>query len=236
MKMCIVAARAGSKGLPDKNVKLFVGRPLLSHTIDQAIRSGVFDIVAISSDSERYLDVAREAGANMLIKRPAELAADITGKPPVLRHALHFAEAETGQQIDTLFDLQPTSPLRLPTDIPGIAAKLEENPDFFNIVSVCHAKASPYYSLVEEAENGRIVLSKSETRYARRQDIPTCYALNGSIYAWRREPILAEMPALTPKTGFWLMPDECNVDIDTPLDFDIASFIATHHFGWPISS
>lgn len=233
MKMCVVAARAGSKGLPDKNIKIFAGKPLLTHTVDQAIRSGLFDIVAVSSDSDRYLDIGHEAGANMLIKRPVELAADTTAKPPVLRHALLAAEAETGQQVDLFFDLQPTSPLRLPTDIPGVAAKLDEDPELFNVVSVGHAKASPYYSLVEEAENGRITLSKPGGGYGRRQDLPSCYALNGSIYGWRREPILAEMPALTNKTGFWLMADECNFDIDTPLDFDVAAFVAARHFGWP---
>lgn len=234
MKMCVIAARAGSKGLPDKNIKLFVHKPLLSHTIEQAIASGIFDIVAISSDSDRYLDVAREAGATMLIKRPANLATDTVAKPPVLKHALLFAEDQAGVQVDMLLDLQPTSPLRRPSDIPGIAMKLEENPDFFNVVSVGHAKASPYYTLVEEVENGRIMLSKPEAQFGRRQDLPACYALNGSMYAWRRAAILAEMPALTPMTGFWLMPDECNFDIDTPLDFDIAAFVAGHHFGWPL--
>lgn len=234
MKMCVVAARAGSKGLRDKNIKFFAGKPLLAHTIEQAIASGVFDIIAVSSDSERYLDIGREAGANLLIKRPVELASDFVHKPPVLRHAILKAEAEAGCQIETLFDLQPTSPLRLPEDIPGAAKKLLENPDLFNVVSVNRAKASPYYTLVEERLDGCIELSKPiEGQFGRRQDLPKCYQLNGSIYAWRRQPIIDEIPALTSKTGFWLMTDECGFDIDTPLDFATAAFVATHFFGWP---
>ncbi|OCW56997.1 acylneuraminate cytidylyltransferase family protein [Hoeflea olei] len=234
MKMCVVAARAGSKGLPDKNIKMFAGKPLLAHTVAQAMESGIFDIIAVTSDSARYLAVGREAGANLLIDRPAELATDTISKPPVLRHALAMAEAEAGQEMEMLFDLQPTSPLRTPADIPGAARTLNDRPELYNVVSVSHAKASPYYTLVEETADGRVELSKPrDGRYGRRQDLPACYELNGSIYAWRREPIIAEMPALTEKTGFWLMPDECNFDIDTPLDFAIAGFVAHHHFGWP---
>jgi len=234
MKMCVVAARSGSKGLPEKNIKMFAGKALLAHTVEQAVASGIFDIVAVTSDSERYLDIGREAGANLLIDRPAELATDTISKPPVLRHALGMAEAEAGQEMEMLFDLQPTSPLRTPADIPGAARTLAERPDLYNVVSVSHAKASPYYTLVEETGDGRVELSKPQDgRYGRRQDLPSCYELNGSIYAWRREPILKEMPALTDKTGFWLMADECNFDIDTPLDFAIAAFVAHHHFGWP---
>lgn len=234
MKMCVVAARAGSKGLPDKNIKTFAGKPLLAHSIEQAIASGIFDVIAVSSDSQRYLDAGREAGANLLIPRPDELATDFISKSPVLRHALLVAEAAGGCEIETLFDLQPTSPLRAPDDILGAYRKLEERPELFNVVSVSSAKASPYYTLVEETLDGRIVLSKPEgEKYRRRQDLPNCYELNGSIYAWRRQPIIDEMPSLTEKSGFWLMPDECNFDIDTPLDFAIAAFVATHHFGWP---
>lgn len=234
MKMCVVAARAGSKGLPDKNIKVFAGKPLLAHSVEQARQSGIFDIIAVTSDSERYLQIGREAGANLLVKRPAELATDTISKPPVLRHALAVAEAHAGQEMEMLFDLQPTSPLRMPGDIPGAARTLTERPELWNVVSVSHAKASPYYTLVEETADGRVELSKAkDARYGRRQDLPSCYELNGSIYAWRREPILAEMPALTDKTGFWLMAEECNFDIDTPLDFAIAGFVAHYHFGWP---
>ncbi len=233
MKMCVVAARAGSKGLPDKNIKSFAGRPLLAHTVEQAAQSGIFDIIAISSESDRYLDVGREAGANLLIKRPDELATDFVAKPPVLSHALHTAEIEAACKVEMFFDLQPTSPLRTPQDIPGAAKKLEENPHLLNIVSVARAKASPYYTLVEETSDGRIELSKPGVRFGRRQDLPECYQLNGSIYAWRRQPILDQLPALTERTGFWLMADECSFDIDTPLDFAVAAFVATYHFGWP---
>lgn len=233
MKMCVVAARAGSKGLPDKNIKPFAGKPLLAHSIDQAKASGLFDFLAVTSDSQRYLDIGREAGANLLIRRPDELATDFIGKPPVLRHALLEAEREFGGEVEVLVDLQPTSPLRTSSDIVGAVEKLLANKGLLNVISVGLAKASPYYTLVERLPDDRIQLLKADANFVRRQDLPDCYQLNGSIYAWRRQPILDAMPALTEKSSFWLMEEACNVDIDTPLDFAIAAFVAHYHFGWP---
>lgn len=234
MKLCAIAARAGSKGLPGKNVKMFAGRPLLQHTVAQAVASGCFDAVAITSDSPLYLDIAREAGADLLIERPAELASDTISKPPVLRHALEVAEKHLGGTVEVLVDLQPTSPLRRPEDIPGAIDVLLRNEALADVVSVSAAKASPYFTLVEDVGDGRISLSKPRPdKVTRRQDAPPVYELNGSIYVWRREAILQELPAINDRTGYWVMPKECSFDIDTSLDFDIAAFVAHKHFGWP---
>jgi len=119
MKMCVVAARSGSKGLPHKNIKSFAGRPLLAHTVEQAVQSGIFDIISISSDSDRYLDIGREAGANLLVKRPDELATDFVAKPAVLSHALRTAEMEVGREIEMMRTLSPAaliSPLSRTTE------------------------------------------------------------------------------------------------------------------------
>lgn len=233
MKICVVAARSGSKGLPHKNIKPFAGKPLLAHSIAQAVEAGVFDVIAVTSDSAEYLAIGREAGATLLIDRPAHLATDTISKPPILSHALSVVEAEFGRQVDILVDLQPTSPLRMAKDIPGAVRKLVQSPELNNVVSVGLAAHSPYYTIVEETSDGRIELSKPmEKRFGRRQDLPTCYTLNGSIYAWRRDAVIAELTAINDKTGYWEMDDLCNFDIDTPLDFDIAAFVAGHHFGW----
>lgn len=234
MKVCVVAARAGSKGLPGKNIKAFAGRPLLAHSVAQACDSGIFDVVAVSSDSAEYLAIGEDAGANLLIERPAYLATDVISKPPVLLHALQEAERHLNCQADVLVDLQPTSPLRRAGDIAGTFDRLLQDPDLINVVSVTEAKASPYYTLVEETVPGRITLSKSRGEgFGRRQDLPACYALNGAIYAWRRQGVIDALPALTQQTGFWLMPGSCGFDIDTPLDFAVAAFVAHHEFGWP---
>ncbi len=234
-RLAIIAARSQSKGLPGKNIKMFAGRPLLAHSIVQAKNSGQFDCVACSSDDERYLAIAMEAGADLAIKRPEELASDLAAKLPVLRHAVTTAEAHAALTFDTVVDLQPTSPLRRPEDIPGAIAQLEANPQFENVVSVCAAADSPYYTLVEMSPAGVATLSKVPPggQQARRQDIPSVWRLNGSIYAWRRAALWQNERAVTAATGIWVMPDVCGFDIDLALDFALAAYVAEHEFGWP---
>jgi N-acylneuraminate cytidylyltransferase len=207
---------------------------LLSHSVAQAVESEQFDVVAVSSDSAEYLEIGRDAGATLCIERPTRLAADETAKPPVLAHAMEAAEAFAGRQAEMVVDLQPTSPLRRPEDIAGAITTLAARHDLLNVVSVTEAKASPYYTLVEETTEGYARLSKPPpSAFGRRQDIPRSYALNGSIYVWRRQAVADLLPALTPRTGLWVMPDICAFDIDTALDFEIAAFVAHRHFGWP---
>ena len=232
-RLAIIAARSGSKGLPDKNILPFCGKPLLAHTVEQAVSSGVFDHVAITSDSQHYLDIAQTAGADILIMRPNELANDLAAKPPVLKHALSEAEGRTGLIFETVADLQPTSPLRRDDDIAKSCAALYQDPSLNVVVSVSPARSSPYYTLVEADQSGRLNLSKpSVTHATRRQDIPPSYDLNGSIYFWRREALLEELPAINSATGFHLMDEACNFDIDTELDSKVTEFIAKTEFGF----
>lgn len=234
-KLAIIAARSQSKGLPNKNIKNFAGRPLLAHSVSIAKLSGCFDAIAFSSDDDRYLEIAEEAGATVIIKRPPELSSDTAAKLPVLHHALHEAEQVTSLSFDVIVDLQPTSPLRRQQDIVGAIETLEASNTLINVVSVCEAEDSPYYTLVEENVDDTIHLSKQPPggQKARRQDIPAVWRLNGSIYAWRREGLLNASHALTEATGMWKMPDVCGLDIDTQLDFEVAAFVAKRAFGWP---
>lgn len=227
----IIAARAGSRGLPGKNVRSFRGRPLLAYAVEQAVRSEAFEEIAVTSDSEAYLEVADKAGATLLVMRPAELASDCAPKAPVLSHALREAEARTGRRYATVADLQPTSPLRRPRDVVGALKTLAERPELINVVSVCAARASPYYTMVELRADGTVEPAKSlPERATRRQDAPEIYVLNGAVYAWRREAVIDGLHALTERTGIWVMPDECAVDIDTEVDFEIAEFLYARYF------
>ena len=80
LRMCTICARGGSKTLPGKNVALFAGKPLLSHSVEQARRSGLFDVIAVSSDDPDYLAIGSAAGADETVLRPAPLASDEAGK------------------------------------------------------------------------------------------------------------------------------------------------------------
>ena len=226
-RLCTICARGGSKGVTNKNIKLLLGKPLIAHTIIQAKKSGLFNYVAVSSDSEEILSVAKVWGADVLIKRPDELATDQAAKLPVIRHALKAVEQQTGQKFHIHVDLDATSPLRHIADIEGAVKMLESNKEIANVITGAPARRSPYFNLVELNAEGYVELSKElSTSIVRRQDSPKCYDMNASIYVWRREVLLAEEKVILPKTALYEMPEERSIDIDSPLDFDFVEFLA----------
>lgn len=223
-----ICARGGSKGLPGKNIRAFAGRPLIAHTIAHALACSEIDAVYVSTDDVRIADVARAAGAIVPYMRPAELATDEAGKLPVIEHLVSHLERK-GELIRRVVDLQPTSPLRESADI---SAALATRPEAQLIVSVATAADNPYFNLVEQGSDGLVHLCKGQGT-VRRQDAPTVYALNGSIYVWHRAAL-----AHAAIHGLWsvavapcVMPRWKSVDIDTLEDFEYAQWLYDRHFG-----
>jgi len=217
-----ICARGGSKGLPRKNVMPFAGKPLIAHTIEQALACPLIDGVYVSTDDDEIAGVAMQFGAKVPYRRPAELATDQSAKIPAIEHLVAFLEQQ-GERIGTVVDLQPTSPLRTQEDL---AAAIRLGADAELVVSVTEPSHNPYYSLVEVQEDGTLRVSKSAA-IVRRQDMPTVYGLNGSIYVWRRDAL-----AKAVRDGFWsvaikpsVMPRERSVDIDNALDFEWAQWL-----------
>jgi len=157
MRLCTVCARGGSKGVKNKNTRLLNGRPLIQHTILQATQSGLFDDIAVSSDSEEILEAARAAGATRLITRPAELASDVSDKSPAIVHCGREVERLTGKVFDTFVDLDASAPLRTIRHIKEAVALLESG-DISNVFTVCHSRRNPYFNMVEVAANGHPTL------------------------------------------------------------------------------
>lgn len=87
-RLCTICARGGSKGVNKKNIRPLMGKPLIAYSLEQARASGLFDLIAVSSDAQEILDAARNHGADLLIERPAELASDTAAKLPAIRHAV----------------------------------------------------------------------------------------------------------------------------------------------------
>lgn len=219
-RICTICARAGSKGVPNKNLRSLGGKALIAHSIDQAHRSGLFDAVVVSSDSSTILDVARKSGADMVIVRPTEFATDAAAKVPAIRHSVVSAEAATGKRYETIVDLDVTAPLRWVADIVG-AVQLLEDGDADSVVSAAPARRSPYFNIVELDDAGHVRLSKQlDEPIVRRQDAPASFDLNGSVYVWRRHALLHGLDvAIGMKTALFLMPPERSVDIDNEIDF-----------------
>jgi N-acylneuraminate cytidylyltransferase/CMP-N,N'-diacetyllegionaminic acid synthase len=223
--ICIICARANSKGLANKNIRPLLGKPLLAWTIEQAKASKLFEVVAISSDANAILEIGRSAGADLLVNRPAKLATDQASVLPAILHCLHTAETTVGHQYNTIVYLQATSPTRTVDDLTDALALFHES-HADGVVSCQKAKASPYFNLVELAADGSVHLSKPlDKPIERRQDERECFQLNGSIYIWRRDLFCRQPAVLYQNMRLFLMPEERSIDIDTELDFALAELV-----------
>lgn len=216
----LITARGGSKGVPGKNIKLLAGKPLINWTIDAAQASGCFDRLVLSTDSAEIADVAKAAGCEVPFMRPAALARDDAASNDVVLHALEAIHSDH----DVVVLLQPTSPLRTAEDIIGcldlMAAKQAEF-----VVSVTHADPPPAH-IFRQSTSGRLSPLLETVTAKRRQDLAPYYALNGAIYAFKRDWFL-QIGWLDIKQAFaFIMPPERSVDIDTAIDFELAELRA----------
>lgn len=226
-RLCTICARGGSKGVPNKNIRVVAGLPLIAHTVQQALRSALFSHVAISSDSDAILQAAQAAGADVLVKRPDDLASDTADKSPSIVHCGREAERRTGEHFDTFVDLDATAPLRLPEHIAGAVALLEASADATNVYTVCPSRRSPYYNMVElDANNVPRLVKQVFPAPLRRQDTPPTYDMNASIYAWKRDAFLDHgAPVHMDGTRVFVMPDDTIFDIDSETDLEIVTLL-----------
>jgi CMP-N,N'-diacetyllegionaminic acid synthase len=222
--ICIICARNGSKRLKKKNFKKIFGKPLIYHTINQAIKSRIFDHIIFSTDSEILRKLAIKYGAESWFLRPKKLASDKAAKIPVIRHAVLEAEKKFKTNFDYIFDLDVTSPLRNVSDIKNsFKLFLKSKKDM--LISGNKARKNPYFNMVEFKENKSLKLAKQPRRYyVRHQDAPVVYELNASIYIWKKESLFKQVGPFCKKTFFYEMPYNKSIDIDNLSDFRMVEF------------
>ncbi len=224
-RICTICARGGSKGVPGKNIRDMAGKPLIAYSILQAKSSGLFEKIAVSSDSRTILDAAQEWGADCLIERPVELATDNSSKLPAIRHCVEEAEKVLNNNFDIVVDLDIASPLRTTDDIRG-AVELLEKKKVGNVITGTPARRSPYFNMVELNQQGVVRLVKSPgIPVVCRQDAPECFDMNASIYVWHREVLSKSEGVFSEDTLLYVMPEERSVDIDSELDFKVVEFL-----------
>ncbi|GAB2842166.1 cytidylyltransferase domain-containing protein [Microbacterium insulae] len=225
MRICTVTVRAGSKGVPGKNLRVVAGRPLFGHSVAQAAASGLFDEIVVSSDSEAILALAPSFGATRVVVRPPEMATDTAGKVPAIAHAVRATEERTGKTFGVCVDLDATSPLRTVDDIRGAVAMFE-SADVDSLITGAEARRNPYFNLVEEQPDGTVAVSKApDDAVLRRQDAPRCFDMNGSIYVWKRESLLDGQVVFFPSTILYEMPAERSTDVDSEFDFAVVEWL-----------
>lgn len=224
-RICTICARGGSRGVPGKNLRPVGGKPLIAWSVEQARESGLFDLIAVSSDSEAIRAAGLAAGADLAVIRPPEMATDTAGKVPAIAHALRAAEAHLGRAADVGVDLSVTSPLRRVADIAGAVA-LQAATGATSVITGSPARCSPYFSLVEARPDGTVGLAKEPARpILRRQDAPACFDMNGSIHVWARGAFLADPRVIYPDTRLYEMPEDRSVDLDTGLDLKLIELL-----------
>ena len=220
-----VCARGGSKGLPKKNIMHLAGKPLIAYTIEVALKWKKIDKLIISTDDNEIAKISTEYGAEVPFMRPAELATDTADKLPVLQHAVKFCEKEYNTGYDVVVDLDPTAPLRKISDLDNALNKFL-NSDADVLYSVCRARKSPYFNMVELDENGYAHLSKPlKNKIARRQDSPEVYDMNASIYIFNRDFLLTADSIHSGKAVVYVMDDISAFDIDRKIDFQFIEFL-----------
>jgi CMP-N,N'-diacetyllegionaminic acid synthase len=217
----LITARAGSKRLPKKNVKLMGDKPLVAYSIEFAqANMNKDDVLCVSSNDEEVLLIAEKMGVNILFKRPEELATDTASSYDVILHALTFYE-DKGHSFDAILLLQPTSPFRNQNDFNKLIASFDEDTDM--VVSVRESKENPYFNLFEENAEGYLKRSK-EGNFERRQDCPQAFIFNGSMYLINTKSVKQGRLGEFTKIKKIIMPDERSIDIDTMADWVLAEF------------
>ena len=218
----IIPARGGSKGIPDKNIKILGGKPLICHAIDNARHFAADEDICVTTDSEKIIKVVEDYGLKVPFIRPAELAGDTVGTYEVLLHALDFYEKQ-GKKYDAIVLLQPTSPFRRNSDIE--LAINEFSPCLDMVVSVKEASSNPYYNCFEENEEGFLHLSKGDGDFSCRQLVPKAWEYNGAVYVINPESLKKCRLSQFKKIKKVEMDEIHSLDLDTMLDWKIAELM-----------
>ena len=176
-KIAVIPARGGSKRIPNKNVRLFAGEPLLAYSIRAAVDSGVFDRVILSTDSEDIAEIGTLLGAEVPFLRPENLSDDYTPLVPVVQHAIDSLSLSA----DYVCCILATAPLIQPSDLRNSLFQLQENPSANFVVPVT-TFPFPIQRAFEELESGYIALVSPEHEMTRSQDLPERYHDAGQFY------------------------------------------------------
>lgn len=218
--LAIVPARAGSKRLPRKNVRLLKGKPLVAWAIEAGLAARCVDRLCVSSDDPEVMEIAARYASVEQLVRPAALASDTAPALGYVRHAL-----EAFPDTDTVVILQPTSPLTQPADIDGTVALLRSSgaDSAVSVMELDHA-IHPLKLKVLDGDRLRPFLEEERGRMMA-HELPTLFVRNCAVYA---------MPVTTIERGDllgvdsrgYVMPRSRSIDINDEVDFKLAELLA----------
>jgi N-acylneuraminate cytidylyltransferase len=218
-----IFARGGSKGLPGKNIKLLMGKPLIQYSVEVALKISSIDKVFVSTDDDDIAKVSNSFGA-IVIKRPVELAQDDSPEWQAWKHAIDWVKERYGE-FEGFVSLPATSPLRSAEDVE--LAMLRRSTMGADIcIAVTPASRSPYFNMVKKLDDGLIELvNKPVDSISRRQDVPEVFDITTVVYAADVEFIMNNNSIFDGSVTSVEIPKERAVDIDDEIDFKIAEIL-----------
>lgn len=220
--LAIIPARAGSKGVPGKNVRPLAGVPLVGWAIRVAQLARSVTHVVVSTDGDAIADASRAEGAEV-IRRPADLAADEAPTMPVIGHALDVLEGR-GEKFDTVVLLEPTSPFRSAAVVDRAVTMLGEG-DCAAVVTVTQVERNPYNIFQVDGDRAERFIREPSGTFFQRQTMDHLKRVNGCLYATSvagvRRGKLVDFPLRVIE-----MSHEESVNIDSHIDFAVAEILA----------
>ena len=227
----IITARGGSKRVPRKNIKDFLGKPLLTWSVEVGKASGVLDRFILSTEDDEIAEVGRKAGIEVPFKRPEEFATDTSSSLDVIKHAITWLKDNDSYTSEWIILLEPSAPGRQPFHIQEVAKLIKERgQEFDSVVGISKTPGhfSPYKALIQN-ENGLVTRTDSvavRDLTHRNQDVAKTYYINSNIYAFKStnlfDPVKSSLWGA--RTLGYLMDSKYAIDIDTPEDWEMAEF------------
>ena len=226
--LIIIAARGGSKSIKNKNILKFNNKPLISWTINQALKVKSAKVV-VTTDSKKIKKISENIGAEVPYLRSSYLSNDKIGIEPVIIDMIDYLKITENYLPDAVILLMPTSPFRKINDITR-AIKIFNTNLYTSVVSVSKAIANnnPYWMLKEH--NGKVSLSTGQSLNkikSRRQDLPDIYIRNDFVYVIKTQNLYDKKPNLYGNKIklMKISDDRYDVDINTKKDWKIAEHI-----------
>jgi len=232
--LCVISARGGSRGLPGKNTRRLLDKPLIVWSIEQALATPEVDRVVVSTDSLEIAAIARAAGAETPFVRPAPLATAEAGKFDVFKHALDECQRYYGENYEFYLDLDCTNPLRDVSDISACIAqfRIGRKRGVDGVFTICPARKNPYFNLLEADDGGALrICKKLPGTVVRRQDAPPVYEHVASIYVLAPEYIRRASYLLDGHTEGYDIGNAKSLDIDSDFDFMLIEYLMKRKLG-----
>ncbi len=221
--IAIIPARGGSKGLPNKNIKILAGKPLIAYTIEAAKKSKYIDRIIVSTESEEIRHIAENYGAEVPFLRPDYLTGDDSRVIDTYFYTLDRLKSEDGIDVSEFIALQPTSPLRAAEDI-DLAVELFRENNADSVISFCETSHPPIWAK-KIVHNQVYDYFTESSGNKNRQEIEKAYMPNGAIFIFNYRFLKENQSYYSGKTVPYIMPLERSVDIDSLLDFEYSEYL-----------